>query len=164
MPSCGRLCRSSLQRSIHYRVCRETKSPCCVGTYSGCRHRRLCSWRRFTWILSTGTPRCDLHLSNHLLPEDDRERGTVLVRLLDHYSAHGWLPEDRALPDYLPVVLDFAATLEPDEARVFLGSAAEGIGILRDNLRESQSPYAVLLEPVLHRAHFLSSMPVGAPL
>ncbi len=109
-------------------------------------------------------PRCDLHLSNHLLPEDDRERGPVLVRLLDHYSAHGWLPEDRALPDYLPVVLDFAATLEPDEARVFLGSAAEGIGILRDNLRESQSPYAVLLEPVLHRAHFLSSMPVGAPL
>ncbi|WP_414041381.1 nitrate reductase molybdenum cofactor assembly chaperone [Acidithiobacillus sp. M4-SHS-6] len=106
-------------------------------------------------------PRCDLHLSNHLLPEDDRERGTVLVGLLDHYSAYGWLPEDRVLPDYLPVVLDFAAILEVDEARVFLGSAAEGISILHENLLEICSPYACLLDPVLSRGRFSSSMKEG---
>lgn len=103
----------------------------------------------FDWNAS-----CDLHLTNHLLPEDDRERGTVLVDLLEHYSAYGWQPEDQGLPDYLPVVLDFAAILEPAEARVFLGSAAEGINILRANLQQIKSPYACLLDPVLSRSLF----------
>ncbi|WP_226818821.1 nitrate reductase molybdenum cofactor assembly chaperone [Acidithiobacillus montserratensis] len=106
-------------------------------------------------------PSCDLHLSNHILPEDDRGRGDVLVRLLEYYSTYGWAPGARALPDFLPVVLDFAATLEIEESYIFLSSADESIQILRNNLSEIQSPYARLLEPVLYRSHFLSPISSG---
>ncbi|MDD3760762.1 MAG: nitrate reductase molybdenum cofactor assembly chaperone [Acidithiobacillus sp.] len=107
------------------------------------------------------TPSCDLHLSAHLLPEDDRGRGTVLLRLLEHYSAHGWVPSPQYLPDYLPVILDFAATLTIEESRVFLSAAQESITILEEKLRGIHSPYARLVAIILPYAQLVDNLPAG---
>ena len=107
------------------------------------------------------TPSCDLHLSTHLLPEDDRGRGSVLLRLLEHYSAHGWIPSNHCLPDYLPVILDFAATLTTEESRVFLAGAQESISILEQNLRSVHSPYAELVATILPYAQLVDKLRAG---
>ncbi|MHB1705519.1 MAG: hypothetical protein ACYCSH_05625, partial [Acidithiobacillus sp.] len=64
------------------------------------------------------------------------------------------------LPDYLPLILEYASTLDDDEARIFLGSAAHAIETLADNLEKAESPYAILVRFVERRGRLaeLSTM------
>ncbi|HNA30066.1 MAG TPA: nitrate reductase molybdenum cofactor assembly chaperone, partial [Thiobacillaceae bacterium] len=56
------------------------------------------------------------------------------------------------LPDYLPLVLEFASQLDPDEARVFLSQWSKVLGQLATNLEEAGSPYAPLVRLVEQRS------------
>ena len=56
------------------------------------------------------------------------------------------------LPDYLPLVLEFVAMLEENEAREFLSDANKVLTVLADNLTKAKSPYAPLVSIVKSRA------------
>lgn len=83
-----------------------------------------------------------LNLTAHLLEEQDRRRGTVLIGLRRHYAAAGLEMVSGELPDYLPLILEYAATLDVDKAWAFLAETAQAVEILASNLRRADSLYA----------------------
>lgn len=95
------------------------------------------------------TPEHSLHLTHHIFGEE-KTRGPALIDLSEIYKTYGLQHDAKELPDYLPLMLEFASGLEPDEARVFLGDVGKVLKVLAGNLEENQSPYAPLLRIVEH--------------
>ena len=89
-----------------------------------------------------------LHLTAHLLEEQDRRRGPALIRLKQHYDVSGLRLNTGELPDYLPAVLEFAATLGEESALCILEQAEDALTILENSLRESGSKYSPLLTAI----------------
>ncbi len=93
-----------------------------------------------------------LHMFEHV-HGDSRERGPALVDLAKTYEQGGVFFDAQELPDYLPVVLEFASTQPPAVAREFLAEMAHILNaihtalIKRDNL-----PYAAAIGAVLELA------------
>ena len=98
------------------------------------------------------TPEHDLHLTHHLFG-DDSGRGPALIDLAEHFKAAGLEVEEKEIPDYLPLILEYVSTLDDMQARVFLGDAAKVIKVLAENLEKAGSPYARLLRIVESRGH-----------
>jgi nitrate reductase delta subunit len=92
-----------------------------------------------------------LHLTHHLFG-DDKNRGPALIDLGELYKDYGVNIVTNELPDYLPLILEFAAYLDDGEANVFLADANKVLGVLADNLKKAGSPYAGLLSIVEGRA------------
>ena len=92
-----------------------------------------------------------LHLTHHLFG-DDKNRGPALIDLGELYKDYGVEVVTNELPDYLPLILEFAAYLDDTEASVFLADANKVLGVLADNLEKAGSPYAALLSIVEGRA------------
>ncbi|MFK4802117.1 nitrate reductase molybdenum cofactor assembly chaperone [Streptomyces sp. MPA0124] len=78
---------------------------------------------------------------------DTRRRGAALARIKSAYRAHGWLPPDDELPDFLPLLLEFAART-PDAGTALLTEHRAAIEVLRYALEAYHSPYAALLQAV----------------
>ena len=79
---------------------------------------------------------------------DRRERGLALLRLKRLYRAAGLPLEGSELPDYLPVMLEFAAAAPRGRGTLVLREHRQALELLRLGLREQESPYAELLEAV----------------
>jgi nitrate reductase delta subunit len=92
-------------------------------------------------------PGHSLHLTHHLFGEE-KTRGPALVDLAEFYKSYGVAHDEHELPDFLPLMLEFVAYLEPEEASVFLGDAAKVLNVLAGNLEAAASPYAPLLRIV----------------
>ncbi|MBV9313646.1 MAG: nitrate reductase molybdenum cofactor assembly chaperone [Pseudonocardia sp.] len=88
-----------------------------------------------------------LHLSYYAFG-DTRKRGMALLRFKHAYRAVGVELGDHELPDYLPVVLEFAATVDPVAGFRLLVEYRAVIELLRRSLVESGSPYASVLDAV----------------
>lgn len=97
------------------------------------------------------TPEHSLHLTHHLFG-DDKNRGPALIDLGELYKDYGVEVQGNELPDYLPLILEFAAYLDDNEAMVFLSDANKVFKVLTDNLNKAGSPYAALLSIVEGRA------------
>ncbi len=82
-----------------------------------------------------------LHLTHHLFG-DDKNRGPALIDLTEMYKEYGLDQSTNELPDYLPLVLEFASQLEDSEARVFLADTSKILKVLADNLDKVSSPWA----------------------
>jgi len=95
-------------------------------------------------------PEHSLHLTHHLFG-DDRGRGPALVDLGEHYKGMGMEMRTGEIPDYLPLILEYVATLDEMGARVFLADAAKVLTVLAANLEKSDSPYAPLLRLIENR-------------
>lgn len=94
------------------------------------------------------TPEYSLHLTHHIFG-DDKNRGPALIDLTEYYKTYGFqLADERELPDYLPLVLEFASMLEQDETRVFLADAAKVFNVLAANLEKADSPWAPLIRVI----------------
>lgn len=91
-------------------------------------------------------PNHTLHLTHHLLGEENRDRGPALINLGSHYRQRGMEPISQELPDFLPLVLEFAAQLPAEAADDFLAQARPAMVILVQNLKKAQSPYAALVQ------------------
>jgi nitrate reductase molybdenum cofactor assembly chaperone NarJ/NarW len=78
---------------------------------------------------------------------DTRKRGQELLRLKRLYRAAGFILEGGELPDYLPLVLEFAA-LDPEHGEWLLHEYRTGLELLHMHLRERRSAYADLLDAV----------------
>ena len=88
------------------------------------------------------TRKCALHLT-YFLHGDTRNRGVALVQFKQLYRQHGVELDDAdaELPDYLPVVLEFGATVAPGTAWKVLNDHRVGIELLRRALDRRGSPW-----------------------
>ncbi len=74
---------------------------------------------------------------------DTRRRGEVLGRFKAAYRRTGFLVDTHGeLPDYLPMVLEFAACADPKAGAALLQDYRASLELLRIALQEKQSPYA----------------------
>lgn len=99
--------------------------------------------------------RTALHLFEHV-HGDSRDRGPAMVDLVRTYEAAGLCLAEGALPDYLPVLLEYASTQPPGHARAFLGETTHIVRAIFSALLERRSAlarsYASVLAAVLDLA------------
>ena len=95
--------------------------------------------------------RTALHLFEHV-HGDSRDRGQAMVDLLQTYERTGLVMAPGELPDHLPVVLEFASTQPPAQAREFLRETAHIVRALFSALLERGSAYAAVTAAVLDLA------------
>ena len=89
--------------------------------------------------------RCALYLTYYRYG-DTRKRGMAMLTFKAAYRAAGFEPAEDELPDYLPLVLDFAA-LHPRGDRLLRAHRAD-LELLLRGLRQAGSPYASVIEGV----------------
>jgi nitrate reductase delta subunit len=92
-----------------------------------------------------------LHLFEHV-HGDSRDRGPAMIDLAQTYEKAGLYLAPGELPDYLPVVLEFASTQPPAEARAFLGEIAHIINVIYAALQQRRSGYASIMAALLELA------------
>jgi nitrate reductase delta subunit len=90
--------------------------------------------------------RNSLYLTYHLFG-DRRQRGMALLALKQRYAAAGFELADGELPDYLPVVLEFAALAGAPGLEV-LERYRVAVELVRASLHREGSRWAVLLDAV----------------
>ena len=73
---------------------------------------------------------------------DTRNRGREMLVFATAYREAGVEPPKSEAPDHLPVVLEFAATVDPEVGRRLLIEHRIPIDVLLQALTEAQSPYA----------------------
>jgi nitrate reductase delta subunit len=92
-----------------------------------------------------------LHLFEHV-HGDSRERGPAMIDLVQTYERAGLHLAEGELPDYLPVVLEFASTQPPAAARAFLAETAHIVRTIFSALAKRNSGYASVLAAALDLA------------
>ena len=92
--------------------------------------------------------RASLHLTYYAYG-DTRKRGMALLRFKHAYRQSGTALGDGELPDYLPLVLEFAATIDPKQGQRLLAEHVPVLELLRLSLQDSGSAYAGLLTAIL---------------
>ncbi|MGC8495185.1 MAG: nitrate reductase molybdenum cofactor assembly chaperone [Syntrophobacteraceae bacterium] len=90
------------------------------------------------------SPDSCLYLTWHRWGEN-KERGADLARLVRIYRDGGFQCVTGDLPDYLPMVLEFASVCPDESGFKLLGEFGPEIDKIRQRLNESGSPYAGLL-------------------
>jgi nitrate reductase delta subunit len=89
---------------------------------------------------------------------DTRRRGEVLGRFKSAYRESGFLVDTSGeLPDYLPMVLEFAAIAEPEVGEAILREYRPSLELLRIGLAEDGTPYADVVAAVC------STLPGSSP-
>lgn len=89
-----------------------------------------------------------LHLS-YWTDGDTRRRGEVLTEFKQVYRRSGVLVDTHGeLPDYLPMVLEFAATVDPEAGRELLLKFRPSIELLRLALEDDGLPHAGIVRAV----------------
>ena len=89
--------------------------------------------------------RCALYLTYYRYG-DTRKRGMAMLEFKAAYRAAGFEPVADELPDYLPLVLDFAA-LHPRGQQLLRAHRAD-LELLLRALRQAESPYAEVVAAV----------------
>ena len=89
--------------------------------------------------------RCALYLTYYRYG-DTRKRGMSMLTFKTAYRAAGFDPSDDELPDYLPMVLDFAA-LTPRGERLLRAHRAD-LELLRRALDQAATPYVDVVAAV----------------
>lgn len=90
------------------------------------------------------TPEHSLHMTHHIYGES-RDRGPALVDLSEHYKASGLDAHTGELPDYLPLLLEYVATLDRFQSRIFLHGMVAVFDKMAARLESLHNPYAPLL-------------------
>jgi nitrate reductase delta subunit len=89
-----------------------------------------------------------LHLTFHV-HGDSRRRGMALLALKESYRAAGFEPPGDELPDYLPLMLEFAALAPAGTGAALLEDNRVALELVTAALRRDSSPFEPLLEAVL---------------
>ena len=92
-----------------------------------------------------------LHLFEHV-HGDSRDRGPAMVDLAQTYEKAGLYLAPHELPDYLPVVLEYASTQPPREARAFLAEMVHILQAIFSALQQRGSAYASVLGALVELA------------
>ncbi|MBN9430667.1 MAG: nitrate reductase molybdenum cofactor assembly chaperone [Burkholderiales bacterium] len=92
-----------------------------------------------------------LHLFEHV-HGDSRDRGPAMVDLIGTFEQAGLYLAPGELPDHLCVLLEYASTQPPAQARAFLGEIAHIVRGIFSALAKRDSRYASVLAAVLELA------------
>jgi nitrate reductase delta subunit len=92
--------------------------------------------------------RCALHVS-WFQYGDRRQRGMVLLKLKRRYMEFEMFPAEDELPDWLPLMLEFAAAAPSPEGASLLQEWRAAIELIRRSLSEQDSEYTVLLDLIV---------------
>ena len=92
--------------------------------------------------------RTSLHLTYYAYG-DTRKRGMGLLRFKHAYRQAGIHLDDSELPDYLPLVLEFAATVDHLRGERLLAEHVPVLELLRLSLQDSGPAYANVLTAIL---------------
>ena len=92
-----------------------------------------------------------LHLFEHV-HGDSRDRGPAMIDLAQTYERAGLTLAPGELPDYLPVVLEFASTQPQREAKGLLGEIAHLVNAIFSALLQRGSRYASVMGALLDLA------------
>ena len=79
---------------------------------------------------------------------DRRDRGLALLRIKRLYRAAGLPLHDRELPDFLPVMLEFASAAAPGQGEAVLREHRAALELVRLSLRDQRSSYCAVLDTV----------------
>lgn len=82
-----------------------------------------------------------LHLFEHVHGEG-RDRGQAMIDLAHQYAELGLMLDTEELPDFLPVFVEAASCLPPEEAQEMLAQPVHVFAALEERLRERGSDYA----------------------
>ncbi|GAB3485554.1 nitrate reductase molybdenum cofactor assembly chaperone [Amycolatopsis cihanbeyliensis] len=93
-------------------------------------------------------PRRGLHLTWYT-HGDTRLRGSALAELAGLYRRYGYRPRGGELPDYLPALLELAATASGTECARALAGFRPALSMLRSNLAACGTPYEAAISAVL---------------
>lgn len=85
--------------------------------------------------------RRSLHLT-YQLHGDSRQRGLALLKIKSAYRDAGLAPGEDELPDYLPLMLEFAVLAPGSAGRDLLDRHRESIELVRASLDREGSPWA----------------------
>ena len=109
--------------------------------------------RQATWceVFERGRA-TSLLLFEHVHAES-RDRGQAMVDLMNQYEQAGLQLDCRALPDYLPLYLEYLAQLPKEEALGGLQDIAPILALLSARLQQRESRYAVLFELLVKLAN-----------
>jgi nitrate reductase delta subunit len=102
-----------------------------------------------------------LHLFEHV-HGDSRDRGPAMVDLCRTYEAAGLFLAAGELPDHLTVVLQYASTQPPVQARAFLGEIAHILQVIFSALLRREAAHACVLAALLDLAGE-KAQPVAVP-
>jgi nitrate reductase molybdenum cofactor assembly chaperone NarJ/NarW len=91
--------------------------------------------------------RCTMYLT-YWTAGDTRNRGSHMLAFAQAYREAGVEPPKDEAPDHLPVVLEFAATVDPAAGRRLLEEHRVPIEVLREALVECGSLYADVIAAV----------------
>ena len=89
--------------------------------------------------------RCALYLTYYRFG-DTRNRGMAMLSFKTAYRVAAFEPSDEELPDYLPMVLEFAS-LSPRGVDLLRSRRAD-LELLRHALRQADTPYAAVVDAV----------------
>ncbi|CAK0765405.1 nitrate reductase 1 molybdenum cofactor assembly chaperone [Azospirillaceae bacterium] len=89
-----------------------------------------------------------LHLYEHLLGES-RDRGQAMVDLIGLYQRNGFMPTERELPDFLPLVCEFLSEIPGEQAQAVLGDAVTVLTALQQRLEQRGSRYAAVFSGLI---------------
>ncbi|HET9117563.1 MAG TPA: nitrate reductase molybdenum cofactor assembly chaperone [Pseudonocardiaceae bacterium] len=92
------------------------------------------------------TRRRSLHLTYYRYG-DTRKRGMALLALKHTYRQAGYPAPDDELPDFLPLILEFAA-LAPEPGQRVLALCRAGVELLSDALHQHGTPYAGVVDAI----------------
>ena len=91
---------------------------------------------------------CSLHLTYHV-HGDRRQRGLALLALKESYRGAGLEPPGSELPDFLPLMLEFAALAPGGRGVELLEDNRVAIELVRAGLGRESSPFEPLLDAVV---------------
>ena len=91
--------------------------------------------------------RCTMYLT-YWTAGDTRNRGSQMLAFAAAYRDAGVEPPCGEAPDHLAVVLEFAATVDPEGGRRLLVEHRLPIEVLREALTEGESPYVHVVAAV----------------
>lgn len=80
---------------------------------------------------------------------EQRERGIELLELKQYYLSKGWDVTDKELPDYLPLMLQFASIAPVEDSKSLLLKYQPNIEELRKQLIANENPYVIVIDCVL---------------
>jgi nitrate reductase delta subunit len=95
--------------------------------------------------------RTSLHLFEHV-HGDSRDRGPAMIDLAQTFEKAGLYLAEGEMPDHLPVVLEYASTQPPREARAFLAEMAHILNVIFNALQQRGSRYASALGALIELA------------
>lgn len=91
----------------------------------------------------------NLYLS-YMANGEQRERGMDLLFLKNYYKTHGLQVTDKELPDYLPIVLEFASQVESAVIEPVFTRYMKSIEEIAQHLNPDVNLYGHIFQAILH--------------